>query len=542
MSLSVKNGVVVAVTVVSLVSTMRLLQPRADAQESGPQIRVLSPVRFSVSKRLRDTRALPPPAGARRVVPLRGIFPDAPSTPQIDTAVQTAAAPLVSATLGLRFGGVGAGFVGPAGTFSISVAPPDPNGAVGATQYVQWVNTAFAVFDKSTGTAVYGPAAGNTLWGSEFPCGRTNDGDPTVQYDKAANRWVLTQLSDSSGAYYSCVAVSQTSDALGAYNRYMWQFPNENDYPKLAVWADAYYMSFNMFKSLSATSYLGPQVCALDRAKMLVGDPSAASICYQLSSGDSSLLPADLDGPAPPPTGSPEYFLSLGKNSLRLWRFHPDFAVTGNSTFTGPTNVTVAAFSKACNGGTCIPQPGTSQQLDSLGDRLMNRLAYRNFGDHESLVANHSVTSTTATGNGKGGGTSVGLRWYELRNPSGTPVVFQQGTFAPDSAYRWMGSIAMDRAGDIAIGYSASSGSVYPEIRYTGRTPGDTLGTLQSEALMQQGGGSQLKPLSRWGDYTSMGVDPVDDCTFWYTNQYLVYGGTFNWSTRVANFRFPTCQ
>jgi Putative Ig domain len=192
----------------------------------------------------------------------------------------------------------------------------------------------------------------------------------------------------------------------------------------------------------------------------------------------------------------------------------------------------VAPFSAACGGGTCIPQPSTTQQLDSLADRLMYRLAYRHFADgHEALVVNHSVTA----------GTSTGIRWYEIRSPNATPTVFQQGTFAPDAAYRWMGSIAMDHVGDIAVGYSVSSSSINPSIRYTGRVPTEPLGSLESETPVIAGSGSQLQTLSRWGDYSAMSVDPVDDCTFWYTNEYLKANGDFNWSTWITSFKFPGC-
>jgi len=204
-----------------------------------------------------------------------------------------------------------------------------------------------------------------------------------------------------------------------------------------------------------------------------------------------------------------------------------------SSTFTGPTAITVATYSEACSGGgTCITQSGTSTRLDSLGDRLMHRLAYRNFGSHEALVANHAVTS----------GSNVGVRWYEIRSPGATPTLFQQGTYAPDSTRRWMGSIAMDKVGDIAVGYSASSSSIHPSIRYTGRLPGDAVGTLEAENSIIAGTGSQNGGLTRWGDYSALTVDPVDDCTFWYVNQYLKANGSFNWSTRVASFKFPSCQ
>src|SRR5207302_324920 len=261
------------------------------------------------------------------------------------------------------------------------------------------------------------------------------------------------------------------------------------------------------------------------------GGPANA-ICMQQNPSVDSLLPADLDGPTPPPTGEPNFYLQMvAPGNLNLFKFHVDFTTPSNSTFTGPTAIPVAPFSEACGGGTCIPQPGTTQQLDSLSDRLMFRLAYRNFGDHESLVVNHSVMA----------GNSVGVRWYEIRSPNVTPTVFQQGTFSPDSQYRWMGSIAMDQSGDIAVGYSASSSSNFPAVRYTGRVPSDPAGTMESENSIIEGTGSQTNGSSRWGDYSGMSVDPADDCTFWYTNEYLTTNGSFNWNTRIGSFKFTSC-
>ena len=460
---------------------------------------------------------------------------------QQDGALQSTRGPLVSTTGGLNFAGVGNGDYG----FVPNSAPPDTSGAIGATQYVQWVNESFAVFDKTTGVIATGfPKAGNSIWaGFGGGCQQNNDGDPIVQYDKAANRWILTQFSVSTTPYTQCVAVSTTSDAAGTYYRYAFPYTNFNDYPKLGVWPDGYYTSFNMF---NGNTFVGSRVCAFDRAKMLVGDPSASQQCFQLPSSFGGLLPSDLDGSTAPPMGSPNFFLNFGANSLNLWKFRVNFTTPANSTLTGPTTIPVAAFSAACSGGgACIPQPGTSNQLDSLADRLMYRLAYRNRGGVESLVVNHSVS---AGGTKRASLTSV--RWYELRNPSasttmaaGTPVVYQQGTLsASDGVSRWMGSVAMDKVGNIALGFSASSSSVLPSIRYTGRVPADTLGTMQSENIIQAGGGSQTGTLHRWGDYSAMTLDPVDDCTFWYTSEYLKASGSFNWSTRIASFKFPGCQ
>ncbi len=265
---------------------------------------------------------------------------------------------------------------------------------------------------------------------------------------------------------------------------------------------------------------------------------TATQICFQLSSSFGGVLPSDLDGTTAPPAGAPNVMVNFGANSLNVWKFHVDFAAPANSTLAGPTNLAVAAFNSACGGGACIPQPGTRQKLDSLADRLMYRLAYRNFGASESWVVNHSVS----TGGPKHKPSGSAIRWYELRNLATTPSVFQQGTFAPDATFRWMGSIAMDKVGNIAVGYSASSGTIKPSIRMTGRVPTDALGTMQSEAEVFTGTGSQLRNLNRWGDYSAMTVDPSDDCTFWYTTEYLKSDGTFNWSTRIANFKMPGCQ
>ncbi len=455
---------------------------------------------------------------------------------QIDGALQAAPGPLAGTTSGLNFAGVGQGDYG----FSDRYAPPDTVGAVGATQYVQWVNDQFAVFNKTTGAIVPGfPKPGNSPWvGFGGACETNNDGDPIVQYDKVANRWILTQFSVSTLPYMQCVAVSTTSDATGTYARYAFSYGNTqfNDYPKMGVWPDGYYISFNIFDN--AQTFAGSKVCAFDRVKMLAGNPAATQQCFQLSTAYGGLLPADLDGTTAPPAGSPNFFLNYGANSLNLWKFRVDFANPANTTFTGPTSIPVAAFNAACSGGAgaCIPQPGTSNKLDSLADRLMYRLAYRNRAGSESLVVNHSVT----VGSKRTGVTSV--RWYEVRTPNTTPTVYQQGTLSTaDGIHRWMGSIATDKQGNIAVGYSASSGTVTPSIRYTGRLATDALGTMQTESTIQAGGGSQTGSLHRWGDYSAMTVDPVDDCTFWYTSEYLKANGSFNWNTRIASFKFPGC-
>jgi hypothetical protein len=221
--------------------------------------------------------------------------------------------------------------------------------------------------------------------------------------------------------------------------------------------------------------------------------------------------------------------MNFGDNEVNLWKFHVDWADPANSTFTGPVSTAVVFFEPACS--SCIVQPQTTTKLDTLSDRMMYRLAYRNLGDHESLVVNHTVTA--------GKGTSI--RWYELRDPQGTLKVTQQGTYAPDSSFRWMGSIAMDKVGNMLLGYSVSGPKIFPSIRVTGRSASDPLHTMALEQKSFSGKGSQAQGLDRWGDYSSMSVDPSDDCTFWFTTQYLAETGAFNWHTRVVSMKFPTC-
>ncbi len=478
-----------------------------------------SPATGPVQHEAEKLRRIPLPAGLQRAG--EGFAGDAAMQISPVPALQ-AFAPAVNSS----FDGLGNASLG----FTVNSAPPDTNGAVGLTQYVQWVNSSFAIFNKSTGALIAGPTAGNTIWaGFGGGCQTNNDGDPVVLYDKLANRWVFSQFSVSTTPILQCVAVSTTSDATGTYNRYSFTYSTFDDYPKMGVWPDAYYETFNMFNNTSG-AFVGADACAYDRTAMLAGQP-ATQVCFQQGTSIGGLLPADLDGTTPPPAGSPNFLAFFGANSLNLFKFHVNFATPSASTFTGPTVIPVTAFAAVCNGGTCITQPGTTNKLDSLADRLMFRFAYRNLGSHESLVVNHSVAV----------GSSGGVRWYEIQNPNGTPIVAQQGTFAPDSNFRWMGSIAMDQAGDIAMGYSVSSSTVNPSVRFTGRTPSDPANTMETETSIVAGGGSQTGTLTRWGDYSALSVDPVDDCTFWFTTEYMKTSGTFNWNTRIANFKFPGC-
>ena len=485
-------------------------EEKHDVSPSLREIPYVTPSPSHVQEALTVRRPMPPHIGAS-------------NTP--DAVLQKIAGPQVGTTNLLNFDGV---------NDRDAVAPPDTNASVGATQVVETVNLSYQVFDKNSGSSLFGPAEISSIFtGFGGLCTTGSLSDPVVLYDKAAARWVIgiVAFNSSFSSNSECIAVSTTSDATGTYNRYEFSFGvNLNDYTKLGVWPDAYYLSANIFPNGGA--FIGPQACALDRTKMLAGN-AATMQCFQRGTTDASLLPSDLDGATAPPAGSPNFFLELGTSTtLDLFKFHVDFTTPANTTFTGPTSITVSSYTDACSPtGTCIQQKNVTQRLDSLGDRLMFRQAYRNFGDHESIVTTHSVAN----------GRSTAVRWYEIRGPNGTPTIFQSGTFAPDNNFRWMPSIGMDQAGDIVLGYSESSSTTFPSIFYTGRVPSDALGTMETEASIKTGLGSQNGGLSRWGDYTSVAIDPSDDCTFWHANEYLPATGSFNWNTRLASFKFASC-
>lgn len=399
------------------------------------------------------------------------------------------------------------------------LAPPDPNMDVGPNHVVQMVNIMFAIWDKS-GNLLVGPTNNNALWsGFGGPCESNNDGDPIVLYDPIADRWVLSQF-----VFFAneCIAVSTTPDPTGSYFRYQFSTPG-NDYPKLGVMPDAYYAVIRNFSGA-----FNLDAVAFERDKMLAGQP-AQMVTFNMSSllpNIDGFLPSDLDGPAPAgPT--PGYFLGhFSNNQLGLFEMNVDWNNIGNSTLTGPTTFTVPTYDV---GLADIPQPN-GQGLDDLTFATLHRLAFRDFGTYQVLMANHSVDVNDFPNH-------AGVRWYELRNNSGTWSVFQSGTYAPDSDHRWMGSIAMNQNGDIGLGYTVSSSTTFPSIRFTGRFDGDPSGVMTvAESSIIEGSGSQTGT-NRWGDYSAIAVDPSDDVTFWYTHEYIQTTGLFNWQTRIGSFQ-----
>ena len=543
----------VAVILVLFTSTTVTVVAQATSRATGIEIRSsvkndTSPTLQSLKSSLSKIR----PLLERRVHPSPQLNPKRLSPkfhqPTTDDALQLSAGPVVPVTVIASVDGLGRGAPDTNGEpMPITSVPPDTNGSVGETQFVQTVNAYFAVFDKTdlikSGTRsatpvrpVFGWTPINVIWrGFGGKCEANNDGDPIVAYDRIAKRWVITQMSYTGNGYAECIAVSTTSDATGAYYRYEFDQPSFNDYPKMGVWPDGYYITYNMFNGPE-----GARICAYERAQMLTGGP-AREVAVQLSDSFWSLLPADFDGPTDeqhlPPQGSPCYFLSLGsnKNSLDFWKFHVDWAQPVESKFGdgngGPDNViNVAPFADAPSRCPAIPQLGTAQKLETLGERLLYRLAYRRFAGHESLVTNHSIQARSI----------AAPRWYEIRDPGTVPVVAQQGTFSPDSTSRWIGSVAMDGRGNIGLGYSVSSKRIHPGIRVAAQMFGGPSGKLGTEQVIltssssQEGDGAE-----RWGDYSSMIIDPVDDSTFWFTTEYLAgsQNSSFSWSTRIVAFK-----
>ena len=479
------------------------------------------------SQQLKSIPPKPPRAGVKMVVPNVSLPEkqptDRPVTEELDTVAQLTTGVLAMPATTQNFEGMSAQ----------GAIPPDTNGEAGRNHYVQMVNKQFAVFDKA-GNIVFGPVDTNTLWtGFGGICETLNQGDPIVVYDQLANRWLISQFANQpGGAHLECVAISTTEDPTGSYYRYAFSFPVFNDYPKIGVWADGYYSTYILRNP--DFSIVSGRICAFDRSKMLSGLPASAQ-CFNVGATNTGLLPADLDGITPPPAGSPHFSMNVSATSLNLWRVKINWTSPGSSTVTGPISIPVAAYTRACNsasGLSCVPQPGVTQKLHAFSDRLMFRLSYRNFGSHQAMVVNHSVQA--------GSGVSA-IRWYEVRSPQASPFIFQQGTYSPDTTHRWMGSAAADLNGNMAIGYSVSSSLLFPGIRYAGRLVTDLKGTLaQGESIIIAGTGSQSGS-NRWGDYSDLTVDPVDDCTFWYTTEYMASTGSFNWRTRIASFKFPSC-
>ena len=459
-------------------------------------------------------------------------------------------------------------------TFGFRVNPPDPNGDVGPNHYVEMINLVFAVYSK-TGTLLLGPIDTGTLWAG-FAIDDCTDpsGDPIVIYDQLEDRWLLSQFTTrfsdvpENDVFYNCVAVSQSGDPTGPYHRYAFTSGNFfPDYPKYGVWTNSYLLTSRDF---GPTVEYGISVYALEKNKMIAGNPKARAVQFFLDSavvpiseiGDG-LLPADIDGTRRPRDGAPAPIVGTQDNghpygatfdALNVYELSVRWRANPTASLNLVAQLPVAEFDSIfpCSPGSrdCLPQPGITdpaQYLDVLSyrQRPIWRLAYRNFGTYEALVTNQSVEASLGI---------AGTRWYEIRRTGGTYSVYQQGTVAgADGVHRWMGSIAQDKKGNMALGYSVVDGtSVFPGIRYTGRLAGDPLGQMtQGEGVIVNGSGVQTTTNSRWGDYTSMNLDPTDDCTFWYVNEYYAVSGfpigpgittTAPWQTRIASFKLPGCS
>lgn len=436
------------------------------------------------------------------------------------------------------------------------VQPPDPNGEIGPNHYVEMVNLVFAIYSR-TGQRQLGPLTLGTLWqGFAVSDCTENAGDPVIVYDQLANRWILTQFTASGPEFFNCVAISATGDPTGAYFRYAFSTgPNFPDYPKYGVWPNAYFISTREFGPTGP--FVGVGAYALERKAMLKGDPNARVVSTLLPPGNAryltgdGLLPSDLDGTTLPPDGSPNFFVGTMDDGgpyrapfdgINVFAFDVVFGGRPRGTFSLVAQLPVASFDSifpcdASSTRSCIPQPQTGNKLDILSyrQRPLFRLAYRNFGTHASFVTNQSVEALPGV---------AGVRWYELRLTGDAFSVYQQGTFAPnDGVHRWMGAAAMDESGGIGLGYSVSNAiNVFPGIRYTGRLVSDPLGDMTlGEGTIIDGAGVQ-KNGGRWGDYTDMTVDPRDDCTFWYVNQYYASSSREGWQTRIGSFRLPGCS
>jgi len=501
------------------------------------------------------------------------------------------------------FDGLGSGFVGPQATANFR-NPSDNSLAVGPNHIIQIVNSRIAIYTKKgkkydkTGTVLYGPVVTKEMWaGFGGVCEARNNGDAVVRYDQLAGRWLFvmpifsrigpddfpgkTELSPGEpvppgqlakrgqpsspgpaaappanppappappergkrppekkeGVYAMCYAVSTGPDPLGTYYRYAFERTLFPDYPRPAIWIDGYYVPTS-----TGDDVIQKHVCIADRAKMLAGEP-ATEQCLVID-GVNFLNNADIDGQKLPPPGSPNIMMAAGGTQLKkifdddgiyFWKVHVDWKNPSNTKADGPAKINVAPYHYLCDGqlSSCVTQPDTERRLDVQGDKIMQRLVYRRVGKHESILAAHSIAA-------KGGG--GGVRWYEFRlDKKRDPVLYQQGTYAPEGFFRFMPSIGMDKKGDIGVGYSFGGVPNYPGQRFAAREAGDPKGQLTlHETVLAKGEASQKNTL-RWEDYTTTAMDPSDDCTFWYVGDYLKEGDAA-YRTRIGEFRLPNCK
>ena len=461
---------------------------------------------------------------------------------------QTAQGTRPSVPLIASFDGLGVGFASLQSTTD-GRNPSDNSLAVGPNHIVQIVNSRLAVFTKkgalfdTTGKLIYGAVPTNTLFaGFGGVCEARPTGDAVVRYDQLANRWLYVMpifrrpANDSTGPYSMCYALSQGAAPAGPFYRYEFKRPLFPDYPRPAVWPDGYYIPTS-----TSDDFIQKHVCVVEREKMLKGLP-AREQCIVID-GVNFLNNADIDGQAVPPKGAPNIMMAAGGAQLKkvfadsviyYWKFHVDWNDTTKTKLTGPFTIPVAPYHYLCDGQltSCVPQPGTDRKLDAQGDKIMQRLVYRRVNGHESIVALHSVN--TAAGGG-------GVRWYEFRlDRKRDPVLYQQGTFAPDSFYRWMPSIGMDKKGNIGIGYSFGGTPNFAGQRFAARLASAPPGKLGfRETILVNGEASQASTV-RWEDYTSLAMDPSDDCTFWYVGDYYKKDAT-TYSTRIGGFRLREC-
>ena len=489
------------------------------------------------------------PAGAPAGAPAED--PAGPAMPKIPEAAaaieQTMQGASQAPALLTSFDGMGAGFTGPQGP-ATGRNPSDNSLAVGPDEIVQIVNSHLAIYSKqgktypTTGKVLFGAAITNTLFaGFGGPCEQQVSGDAVVRYDQLAHRWLFVvpifRKPAPDAPYAMCYAVSTGPSVLGSYYRYEFTRPLFPDYPRPAIWPNGYYVPTS-----TGDTVIQKHICAANRDAMLHGK-AASEQCFIID-GVNFLNAADVDGKRLPPKGMPEVVMAAGgtqlhkefeADALYAWRDFIDWKHPEHSHLEGPEKIAVAPYHYLCDGqlSKCAPQPGTTTRLDAQGDKLMQRLVYRNLGEKQFIVAAHSVDTSAAGG---------GVRWYQFEaDAQGSLKLAQQGTYAPDGGFRWMPSAGMDRKGDIAMGYSFGDSSTFAGQRFAARMAGDKPGSLTlHESVLADGKAAQTDTL-RWEDYVTLAMDPSDDCTFWYVGDYYKEGET-HYSTKIGSWSLPGCS